>query len=640
MSICSLPDELLEAVALHCSDTKNLRLVNRRVYEAIEHVLWKSHALNVDIRTDGLSENNVPMLKEFMSGCKTSVPEMARRLRIVYQLLDPRLEDTGLDLDLSAIQKLRSVRTFDRIPVLPLDALCGGKLTKISLHGDPSMSEVRGNLMSTLAQAIRSNKRLSHLTLNWNPYYRIPRVPLLQFSTLFRPALPASLALQTLHLARWKFDFGHPNVTPHLSHLRSLDLTGCEYQDDALWKLLSTQQVSLRRISVETISNELFDYMELISGLEELLLTYFEPEDPILFEELSEQLFYRIIPRHQHTLRVLCIEPDTESLEWAICYHNMHILNLCKGLTHLTIGLGFEFEGEDDSDDSYDEIHTRHNNVVISLILNLTSNHLKLERLTLAELSYYRHYILDIDRLLGSIRILLEETAIPHFEILINTTTFWAKIETGIQPDAYIGFEATRHYESTTEEPQEAPQSSLTILIIVLDVISARHVERDTVAKKESQCKTSELVRTLKIVHGGAGPGPENKVDEDLRLSALRRLKNVRTFIWRACFIADMPDSVIQSLQSFSLLKELVMHYSNIPALPSDVFCGGNLTKISLRGDPSEVEESLMHTLGHQTHTVHHAALINLPSYSMSMSTAMSIIAHKKPLQNSASTVL
>ncbi|KAJ8085041.1 hypothetical protein PM082_003819 [Marasmius tenuissimus] len=479
MSICSLPDELLEAVALHCSDTKNLRLVNRRVYEAIEHVLWKSHALNVDIRTDGLSENNVPMLKEFMSGCKTSVPEMARRLRIVYQPLDPRLEDTGLDLDLSAIQKLRSVRTFEwiahfpaelpgciipllesfslleelimhcsRIPVLPLDALCGGKLTKISLHGDPSMSEVRGNLMSTLAQAIRSNKRLSHLTLNWNPYYRIPRVPLLQFSTLFRPALPASLALQTLHLARWKFDFGHPNVTPHLSHLRSLDLTGCEYQDDALWKLLSTQQVSLRRISVETISNELFDYMESISGLEELLLTYFEPEDPILFEELSEQLFYRIIPRHQHTLRVLCIEPDTESLEWAICYHNMHILNLCKGLTHLTIGLGFEFEGEDDSDDSYDEIHTRHNNVVILLILNLTSNHLKLERLTLAELSYYRHYILDIDRLLGSIRILLEETAIPHFEILINTTTFRAKIETGIQPDAYIGFEATRHYES------------------------------------------------------------------------------------------------------------------------------------------------------------------------------------------------
>ncbi|KAJ8085040.1 hypothetical protein PM082_003818 [Marasmius tenuissimus] len=116
-----------------------------------------------------------------------------------------------------------------------------------------------------------------------------------------------------------------------------------------------------------------------------------------------------------------------ESLEWAICHHNMHFLNLYKGLTHLTIGLGFEFE---DEDESYDVTTTRRENVMRSLILQLTSNHPKLERLTLALLPDYEDYDLDMNCLLWFIRIAPEDTVIPHFEISIDRSVFRAQIET------------------------------------------------------------------------------------------------------------------------------------------------------------------------------------------------------------------
>ncbi|KAJ8085045.1 hypothetical protein PM082_003823 [Marasmius tenuissimus] len=198
--------------------------------------------------------------------------------------------------------------------------------------------------------------------------------------------------------------------------------------------MLSAHRVLLPRIRVQTISSELFDYLESISGLEELLLVYFEPEDPVPFEELSKRLFLHVIRRHQHTLQVLCIQPSMESLEWAICYHNMHILNFkCKGLTHpvSTIGLGFEYE---DENDSHEEIDVRREDVMVSLvssrwkwsinwivqkwlIINLTSNHPKLKCLRLAELTDYDAYDLDIERLLTSIEISPEESATPHFEV-------------------------------------------------------------------------------------------------------------------------------------------------------------------------------------------------------------------------------
>ncbi|KAK1219430.1 hypothetical protein PQX77_017865 [Marasmius sp. AFHP31] len=454
VSICSLPDELLEAVALHCSDTKNLRLVNRRVYGAIEHVLWQNHAVNVKIGTNGLSEKNVPMLEDFKSGSKTS--ESIRTLKIAYHRLR-RLEDKplGLDLVLSAMRNLKNVRTVEwdatlqaelpdcvmhplehfslleelvldcrHVPVLPSGPFRWGELKKIFIKGDPS--EVQDSVTSSLAQIIRSNTKLSHLTIDWLTWHTSP-IPMLPFSTLFDPALPTVLPLQTLRLTLWKFDFRHPNVTPHLRHLHSLDLIDCDYRDDMLWKMLSAQQLSLRRINVQKISHELFDYVESISGLEELCLTFFEPEDPVLFEELSERLLHHVLPKHQHTLRILCIEPKMESLEWAICYHNMHFLDLYKGLTHLTIGLGFEFE---DEDEPYEVITTRRQNVMKSLILQLTSNHPKLERLTLASLPDYEDYNLDLDGLLWFTRIAPEDTAIPHFEISIDCSIFRAKIET------------------------------------------------------------------------------------------------------------------------------------------------------------------------------------------------------------------
>ncbi|KAL0069362.1 hypothetical protein AAF712_003381 [Marasmius tenuissimus] len=191
--------------------------------------------------------------------------------------------------------------------------------------------------------------------------------------------------------------------------------------------MLSAQQISLRRISVQIISNKLFDYVESISGLEEFHLASFEPEDPVLSKELSDRLFHHVLPKHQHTLRTLCIEPRMESLEWAICHHNMHFLNLYKGLTHLTIGLGFEFE---DEDELYDVTTTRRENVMRSLILQLTSNHPKLERLTLALLPDYEDYDLDMNCLLWFIRIAPEDTVIPHFEISIDRSVFRAQIET------------------------------------------------------------------------------------------------------------------------------------------------------------------------------------------------------------------
>ncbi|KAJ8085039.1 hypothetical protein PM082_003817 [Marasmius tenuissimus] len=226
------------------------------------------------------------------------------------------LEPFGLDLVLSAIRNLKNVRTVEwdatfqvelpdcilhslgyfslleelvldcrRVPVLPSDAFRQGELKKISIKGDPS--EVQDSITSSLAQIIHSNTKLSHLTINWDTWH-MPSVPTLPFSTLFDPALPTALPLQTLRLALWEFDFRHPNVTPHLKHLRSLDLTRCDYRDDMLWKMLSARQISLCRISVQIISNKLFDYVESISGLEEFHLASFEPEDPVLSKELLD----------------------------------------------------------------------------------------------------------------------------------------------------------------------------------------------------------------------------------------------------------------------------------------------------------------------------------------------------------------
>ncbi|KAK1219431.1 hypothetical protein PQX77_017866 [Marasmius sp. AFHP31] len=404
--ISNLPSELLEAVALECSDTKSLRLTNRHIYAAVEHVLWKTRRVNLYLDSRGLSEGSIQMLEDFKTGCKGS--ESIRMLHITspdsyHALGHSKLSDS--DLLSAAIRAMRGLRSvewrmrwkglrstlplpdsvvFDALSFLPLlqelnlwcrsipsfsfDQLHGGQLKKLTIFGEPTAHH---DLLSSLSQWLASNPQLSDLRLTWTHVIGISPPSLLPFSTLFDVPLAYTLSLRNLDLTRWIFDFDHPSVTRHLRNLQSLDLALCEYDDKGLWKFLSAEQISLRRIRVQKISSEMFDYLESIaqSGVEELLLTEF-PE-PSGSQELARRFYEHVLPRHCRTLRTLCIEPASRLREWLVGTNDANTPIICTELTELTVGLHCE-----NGDDRLQ--------LLMSFILNLTDNVPRLEHLILA----------------------------------------------------------------------------------------------------------------------------------------------------------------------------------------------------------------------------------------------------------------
>ncbi|KAL0576467.1 hypothetical protein V5O48_005510 [Marasmius crinis-equi] len=369
-----LPNELIENIALRCSDTRNLRLVNRRVYEAVEHVLWNNGKVKLYIDEKGLREENLQMLEDLKNGCKGTGSIRMLHLISPYSFALDRVRLLHSNLLPSAIQAMESLRSVEwkirwksrdpalplaettvfrslaslssireltldcrTIPSFPVDVLHFGNLETLIIRGEPTAHDV---LLSSLSKILARNPKISYLELIWAHVIQPMKPAVLPFSTLFQPPLPHLLPLHTLNLSRWIFDFVHANVIPHLRSLRSLSLYLCEYEDQTLPKALAMQQVSLRRIRVQSVSGELFDYLESIVGLEELSLSEFE--DPSESQQLSQGFHDSVLPRHRHTLRVLCVEPLISSPDWAIGYHNIRILDSCAGLAQLTVGLYFE----------------------------------------------------------------------------------------------------------------------------------------------------------------------------------------------------------------------------------------------------------------------------------------------------------
>ncbi|KAK7464898.1 hypothetical protein VKT23_006107 [Stygiomarasmius scandens] len=173
----------------------------------------------------------------------------------------------------------------------------------------------------------------------------------LDLGTGLRPGLPAVLDAcdpsNISHLGLNGFSCSSTRVESERSfskclrlftHLTSLDLRGVDFGHQFVFEILYSNQIRLRRIVIDCVTDMFLDYIASYSGLEYLSIKF----QPIGYSEIvtgvlqAERFFRVLLPLHRGTLVDLEIEPAYES-EWCFSESNVDALSCCRQLRNLSI---------------------------------------------------------------------------------------------------------------------------------------------------------------------------------------------------------------------------------------------------------------------------------------------------------------
>lgn len=120
--------------------------------------------------------------------------------------------------------------------------------------------------------------------------------------------------------------------------LQYLTLTSCVIPTHGLWAEMSAKSVHLRGLDFDDpFDDELLDYLESYTGLEELSLMFYVSHDQSdLHTYLSERFYWRALPMHAISILKLKIYPEGLASSWCIDDIPSTVLT-CRALSELTV---------------------------------------------------------------------------------------------------------------------------------------------------------------------------------------------------------------------------------------------------------------------------------------------------------------
>ncbi|KAK7464899.1 hypothetical protein VKT23_006108 [Stygiomarasmius scandens] len=276
--------------------------------------------------------------------------ENVRAVRWHWNLKDGLSTQTLVAESLSTLKHIRDFKfsyfhpgPFDGEPPLCLPDLHNLETLSISV----STGFRRTHLMTEkiidplLHHLLSRTERLSSLDLDTGtthyPHFGLPvsfgiHVP----SDISHIGLKGCYWSVSLTEGRWGFSKSLRACT----HLTSLDLRvgdlGQSHQ--SIFNVLHSNQIRLRRIVIDSVTDPFLGYIASYSGLECLSIRFQPIRYPGIVTGMTEaeQFFRVILPLHRDTLVNLEIEPAYES-EWCFSESNMDALSRCQQLRNLSV---------------------------------------------------------------------------------------------------------------------------------------------------------------------------------------------------------------------------------------------------------------------------------------------------------------
>ncbi|KAL0580806.1 hypothetical protein V5O48_001182 [Marasmius crinis-equi] len=342
-----LPTEIVEQIALESGggDLKNFRLTNRHANEGAERILWRTHAMVLEL--DPFSWRSFATLQE-LSNVGNSSQFTYGSIRIL-EIATPHFRISPTEE--AEVLKNSYARMLDILPKA-LSSLQGVTVARWKFSDkDPEGSQ------NTIVEALSTLPSLTNVTLEGQRRFDvIPHISVPSFtkgllneltlrgacngprhltswlSTLLahNPSVP--LHLQSLRLKGWQVDFSTPEV---LRHIRSLSSLEC---DDVLsigmWEPLQSKEIVIRNITCHSITRDLIAYLESFSGLEQLITSRNLSESPE-DAEWAGRFYRRTLPIHRSTLRNLKVG----AVSWAIGLADVGVFEGFQGLRALSVSL-------------------------------------------------------------------------------------------------------------------------------------------------------------------------------------------------------------------------------------------------------------------------------------------------------------
>ncbi|KAK1228693.1 hypothetical protein PQX77_008346 [Marasmius sp. AFHP31] len=385
----SLPNEILREIAsLTGNDIKTLCLVDKHTNQVVNPVIWDTFPIILNFNRENLG-SNMSILEDLD---RTPVDKF-RKLEIKSldpskELIDPDCrtwstmpdgtcyppmpEDTeelmevieGLPKILpGALYSLKGLRSVDwtitkKSPdwiqstvlqflrtLLPLtvdppksDASQGiGSLQTLIIRSKNSLNPPE--FVSSLAAVLTHNPHLTHLELDMEEQRHGEQ---LSFRDLFQNVPPETIHLHSLLLRGWSIEVT-AQMRPHLNSLRSIQLPQSwphvHPGHEGLWKSLTTSPPSsLRHVSSGWVSDGLLDFLQSISGLDDLELGYAGGYTDQESDRLARRFYDDVLPQQRKSLKRLHVYPAFTG-SWTVGLRDVNRFDGCVELMRLCVGL-------------------------------------------------------------------------------------------------------------------------------------------------------------------------------------------------------------------------------------------------------------------------------------------------------------
>ncbi|KAL0953886.1 hypothetical protein HGRIS_005058 [Hohenbuehelia grisea] len=263
--------------------------------------------------------------------------DASTNLRVFRWKIDSDTGEMGCAVitHLANLPSLRDIRiifnTQFQSPELPIHRLA--HLHRIDVAG--TSGNMGAQILSPLAEVVAASPDLVSLTIGVvGPWINTPGL---------RPLLLGVPSEQPLRLKELRLvGFPSGNVLSgndtllHLRELKVLEIAGLgigaigQQSSEDLWRALQREGIQLLRLTVQVIDEALIEYLASFAGLSELNLTVDG------HEELSDQFYGRVLPRHASALRKLKIATSNEG-RWSFGAHNADAFLQCVEMREMSL---------------------------------------------------------------------------------------------------------------------------------------------------------------------------------------------------------------------------------------------------------------------------------------------------------------
>ncbi|KAK7469995.1 hypothetical protein VKT23_001430 [Stygiomarasmius scandens] len=167
--------------------------------------------------------------------------------------------------------------------------------------------------------------------------------------TRLRALRKSQLQIESLSLQGWDLDFDlkskNTKALAHLRHLTGLKIMDPFAAHSNLWEVLGREQVRLKRISVNSVSRPMLEYLESYSGVQCLEVSPSvirdldggdaKPCDDVDHPHLAPR-FYQAVKKHEESLTVLSIRGCSKGT-WCFGIDNAQHMKNCGRLRELSV---------------------------------------------------------------------------------------------------------------------------------------------------------------------------------------------------------------------------------------------------------------------------------------------------------------